>query len=228
MKKNLIIALSLLLCGNLFAQNEKMSNKDKTKNRTEVVKESNKLQKLKIDKASKKQAKQMKRDGWKVAPGNLPLEQQISRSTVFQNQFEDDFMTPKYVWGDATSVSESYDGGKMQALELARANLISSIETSITKIVENNRDNKQLDAGNAATVVKTLSASKSYVSQRLGQTIPVVEVYRDLPNNNKEVRVMIFYSMDNARKVALDAVREQLEKEGESVEDSVLDSLIGE
>ena len=63
MKKNLIIALSLLLCGNLFAQNEKMSNKDKTKNRTEVVKESNKLQKLKIDKASKKQAKQMKRDG---------------------------------------------------------------------------------------------------------------------------------------------------------------------
>ena len=219
---------SLLICSNMIAQSEKMSGKDKSKQRAELVKQSNRLQKLDIDKASKKLAKQMKKDGWKVAPGNLPMEQQLSRSTIFQNQFEDDFITPKYVWGDASSVSENYDGGKMQALELARANLVSSIESNVTKIVENNRDNKQLNAGNAATVVKTLSSSKSYVSQRLGQTIPVVEVYRDLPNGNKEVRVMIFYSMDNARKVAIDAIRDQLEQEGETVEQSVLDSLLGE
>jgi len=219
---------SLLICSNMIAQSEKMSGKDKSKQRAELVKQSNRLQKLDIDKASKKLAKQMRKEGWKVAPGNLPMEQQLSRSTIFQNQFEDDFITPKYVWGDASSVSENYDGGKMQALELARANLVSSIESNVTKIVENNRDNKQLNAGNAATVVKTLSSSKSYVSQRLGQTIPVVEVYRDLPNGNKEVRVMIFYSMDNARKVALDAIRDQLEQEGETVEQSVLDSLLGE
>ena len=221
----MFIALTSLVCGGVMAQTPKVTAKEKMQQRAEIVKQNNKLQGLDIDKASKKQAKQMKKEGWKVAPGHLPLEQQISRSTLYQNQFEDDFITPKYVWGDATSVSVNYDGGKMQALALARVNLVSAIENNITQIVENNRDNKQLDAGNAATVVKTLSSSKSFVSQRLGQTIPVVEVYRDLPNGNKEVRVMVFYSMDKAREVAREAVRDQLEKEGEQLEEKVLDEL---
>ena len=221
----MFIALTSLVCGGVMAQTPKETAKEKMQQRAEIVKQNNKLQGLDIDKASKKQAKQMKKEGWKVAPGHLPLEQQISRSTLYQNQFEDDFITPKYVWGDATSVSVNYDGGKMQALALARVNLVSAIENNITQIVENNRDNKQLDAGNAATVVKTLSSSKSFVSQRLGQTIPVVEVYRDLPNGNKEVRVMVFYSMDKAREVAREAVRDQLEKEGEQLEEKVLDEL---
>lgn len=225
MKRFMFIALTSLVCGGVMAQTPKETAKEKMQQRAEIVKQNNKLQGLDIDKASKKQAKQMKKEGWKVAPGHLPLEQQISRSTLYQNQFEDDFITPKYVWGDATSVSVNYDGGKMQALALARVNLVSAIENNITQIVENNRDNKQLDAGNAATVVKTLSSSKSFVSQRLGQTIPVVEVYRDLPNGNKEVRVMVFYSMDKAREVAREAVRDQLEKEGEQLEEKVLDEL---
>lgn len=229
MKKYMMMALaSLFVCGNLSAQSTVKTTKDKMKQRADIMKLNKKLQSVDVDKASKKQAKQMKKEGWKVAPGNLPLDQQITRSTLFQNQFEDDLITPKYVWGDATSVSANYDGGKMQALELARVNLVSSIESNITKIVENNRDNKQLNADNAATVVKTLSSSKSYVSQRLGQTIPVVEMFRELPNGNKEVRVMVFYSMDTAREIALDAVRDQLEKEGDSLDDNALKELMGE
>lgn len=227
MKKLMLIVMAVLLInGSMSAQSSTMTNKEKMKQRKEILKQNNKLQKVNVDKASRKQAKQMKKDGWKVAPGNLPLDQQISRSTLFQNQFEDDLITPKYVWGDATSVSANYDGGKMQALALARVNLVSSIENHVTQIVENNRDNKQLDAGNAATVIKTLSESQSFVTKRLGQTIPVVEVYRDMPNGNKEVRVMIFYSMDTARDIARDAICEQLEKEGGLIDKETIKSLL--
>lgn len=227
MKKLMLIVMAVLLInGRMSAQSSTMTNKEKMKQRKEILKQNNKLQKVNVDKASRKQAKQMKKDGWKVAPGNLPLDQQISRSTLFQNQFEDDLITPKYVWGDATSVSANYDGGKMQALALARVNLVSSIENHVTQIVENNRDNKQLDAGNAATVIKTLSESQSFVTKRLGQTIPVVEVYRDMPNGNKEVRVMIFYSMDTARDIARDAICEQLEKEGGLIDKETIKSLL--
>jgi len=135
-------------------------------------------------------------------------------------------MTPKFVSGDASSTAENYDAGKMQALELARQNLVGSIESNITQLVENNRDNKQLNAGKAASVIKTINTSKSFISKKLGQTIPVIEVYKELPNGNVIVRVQIFYSLDKARDIVQNAVREELEKEGEELGDE-LDELMG-
>ena len=134
-------------------------------------------------------------------------------------------MTPKFVSGDASSTAENYDAGKMQALELARQNLVGSIESNITQLVENNRDNKQLNAGKAASVIKTINTSKSFISKKLGQTIPVIEVYKELPNGNVIVRVQIFYSLDKARDIVQNAVREELEKEGEELGDE-LDELM--
>ncbi len=225
MKRLLFITLiALFICNNTSAQ---MSTQDKMKKRAELLKMNKKLQAADIDDATKDQAKEMKKEGWKVAPGHLPLEQQISRSVLLQNQFEDDLVTPKYVWGDATSIAENYDGGKMQALELARINLVSSIESNITQIVETNRDNQQLSEGSAATIIKSLGTAKSYISQKIGQTITVIDTYRDRPNNNVEVRVMIFYSMDKAKKLTHDAVRKQLEKDGQSISDEELDKLMG-
>lgn len=202
------------------------SAKDNLKQRKELLKMNRDLQGEKVSKTSRKQAKQMTKEGWKVAPGALPLEQQLERASLFQNQFEDDLMTPKFVSGDASSTAENYDAGKMQALELARQNLVGSIESNITQLVENNRDNKQLNAGKAASVIKTINTSKSFISKKLGQTIPVIEVYKELPNGNVIVRVQIFYSLDKARDIVQNAVREELEKEGEELGDE-LDELMG-
>ncbi|MCM1108765.1 MAG: hypothetical protein NC388_06885 [Clostridium sp.] len=167
----------------------------------------------------------MQKDGWKVAPGGLPLEQQIERSALYQNSFEDDYVTPKFVWGDASATAEFYDAGKTQALAEARENLIGSIETNITQIVENNRSNKQLNSKDAASISKTLSASKSFITQKLGQTIPAIEVYRKLPNGNVQVRVQIFYSMDKAREITKQTIREQLEQSSDEIMEQ-LDKLI--
>ena len=207
----------------LNAQNQ---YKDKFKQRTDLMKANKGLQDTKVAKSSKKQAKQMTKEGWKVMPGLLTLEQQIDRASLLQNMFEDDLVTPQYVWGDATSTAENYDAGKMQALELARINMIGSIEQNITQLVEHNRDNKQLNAGNAASVIKSIAASKTYVSKNIGQTTNVVEAYRQLSNGNVEVRVMTFYSLDKAREIAKQGIRDQLEKQGENL-GKELDELLG-
>lgn len=217
--------LVLMFSGTFMSVSAQIS-KDAYKQRSEMMGLNKKFQSEKVSKASRRQAKEMKKEGWKVAPGALSLEQQIERSALYQNSFEDDMVTPKFVWGDATSTAENYDAGKMQALEQARMNLVGSIETDITQIVEDNQSNKQMGAGDAASVIKTLKASKSFVTKRLGQTIPVMEVYRELKNGNVQVRVQTFYSMDKAREVAKQVIREELEKEGKELQ-GTLDELLG-
>lgn len=226
MNTKIIIVMGLMLTFVSPLLSQAQSVKDKFKQRKELLELNRDLQGEKVSKAARKQAKEMKKEGWKVAPGQLPLEQQLERAFLFQNMFEDDGLTPKYVSGDASSVAQNYDAGKMQALELALVNLTNSIETNITKIVESNRGNSQMEADNAASVVKTLSETKSYVTKRIGQTTPVIEVYRELKNGNVIVRVQTFYSMDDARKIAKEIIREKLEQEGKNL--TGLDDLMGD
>lgn len=214
--KMMAAIMMLCICGNVQAQSN-MSAIEKMKQRKELQKANRDLQKSKIDKDTRKMAKSFEKEGWKVMPGNLSIAQQQERATLYQNQFEDDLLTPLYVWGDASSVAENYDGGKFQAIELAQMNLVDNLEKQLTKIVETRRDNGQIAPGKAATVTKTLSNGKSIVSQKIGQTTPVVEMYRPLANGNVEVRVQIYYSMEKAREIALQAIREQLEKEGKDL-----------
>ena len=153
--KIILMGLMTAFAFPVFCQAQSM--KDRFKQRKELLELNRNLQGEKVSKAARKQAKDMKKEGWKVAPGHLPLEQQIERASLFQNMFEDDGLTPLYVSGDASSVAETYDAGKLQAMELARINLANSIEANITKIVDSNIGNSQMGPDDAASVVKTLS-----------------------------------------------------------------------
>ena len=228
MKKYVIIATLFAFVGvyECYAQEIK-DYKDKYKARKQLMKMDKDMNSEKTSKRARNEAKTMKKEGWKTAPGALPLDVQLDRSYMFQNMFEDDLITPKYVSGDATTIAENYDAGKMQALELARVNLVGNIEASITSIVENNMNNKQLKAEDAASVISTLKKSKSFVTKKLGQTTPVVEVYRQLKNGNVQVRVLTFYSMDTAREIAKEAIREQLENESKKLGTDI-DEYLGE
>lgn len=199
-------------------------NKNACEQRSEMMKLNKKLQELKVSKASKKRAKEDSRDGWK-ASGALLLEQQYERAAIYMNSFEDDLVTPKFVHGEGLSVGAVYDGAMMQARELARLNLIGSIETDIAQVVENSVSNNQLSSNEAASVVKTLSCSKSIISKKLGQTIPAIERYRKLPNGNYEVYVQTFYSMDKARELSKETLRSELENETEGLGEKVCDIM---
>lgn len=83
-----------------------------------------------------------------------------------------------------------------------------------------------MDEGDAASITQSISAAKNLISQSIGRTIPVVELYRTLSNKNKEVLVRIAYNSDMAKKVAKEVVKKDLEKKGDQLHKK-LDELLG-
>ena len=179
----------------------------------------------KATKAARKEAKKLAKEGWASAPGALPIEKQLDKSYLMQMEYDDN-MYPKYLMGEAMSVGENYDGAKMQALELAKQNLAGQIQTEVTALIENSVANNQLGTEEAATVTKSVMAAKNLISQSIGRTITVVELYRTLNNKNKEVLVRIAYNGEMAKAAAKKAMREELEQKGNDLHEK-LDSLLG-
>ena len=174
---------------------------------TERVKEYKTMKKLteselnqKATKSARTEAKKLKKEGWLTSPGALPIEKQLDRSYRMQMEIDDDFV-PVYMMGEGMSTGENYDAAKMQAIELAKQQIASQIQTELTALVESNVANNQLSAGEAASVTKSITAAKSLISQGLGRMMPVVEVYRTLNNKNKEVLVRLAYSSSKAREM---------------------------
>lgn len=198
----------------------------------EIAKERREIRKLskaefneKASKDARKEAKRLKKDGWQAAPGALPMEKQLDKSYLMQQEYDDDLF-PKYLMGEAMSIGENYDAAKMQALELAKQNLAGQIQTEVTALIENTVANKQLQPEEAASVVQSVSAGKNLISQSIGRVLTVVEVYRTVGNRNKEVLVRIAYNAEMAKAAAKQAIREDLEKKGEDLHNK-LDQLLG-
>lgn len=199
-------------------------SKEQIKERKTIVNSSKKELNNKVSKTVRKEAKKLEKEGWTTVPGALPLYKQLDKSYMMQYEYDSD-MYPKFIMGEAMSVGGNYDAAKMQALELAKQNLAGQIQTEVTALIENTVANKQMDEGDAASITQSISAAKNLISQSIGRTIPVVEAYRVLPNKNKEVLVRIAYNSDMAKKVAKDAIKQDLEKKGDELHNK-LDKLL--
>ena len=217
----LLFVLSILTSGVTFAQ----STKELAKERKELMKSSKAELNEKASKAARKEAKRYKKEGWTTTPGALPIEKQTDRAMMMQMEFDEE-MFPKYIMGEAMSIGGNYDAAKMQALELAKQNLAGQIQTEVTALIENTVANEQMEAEQAASITRSVMASKNLISQSIGRTITVMEVYRTLSNKNKEVLVRIAYNGDRAKALAKKAIREDLEKKGDDLHKK-LDELLG-
>ena len=223
MKKSILLIVACLMLGTTasYAQLTKEQIKERKANRKLTQSELN----AKASKAARKDAKAFKKEGWEVMPGALPIDKQLDKSYLMQMEVDED-MFPRYIMGEASSIGENYDAAKMQALELAKQNLAGQIQTEVTALIENTVANKQLEADEAASVVQSISAAKNLISQSIGRTIPVVEVYRTKQNKNKEVLVRLAYNQKMAKAAAKNAIREDLEKRGDDLHKK-LDKLLG-
>ena len=223
MKKVILIIAVCLFTGTVttYAQ----ITKEQRKERKEITKASKSQLKEKATKVARKEAKKMVKAGWQTLPGALPIEKQLDKSYMMQYEYNEE-MYPKYIMGEAMTIGGNYDAAKMQALELAKQNLAGQIQTEVTALIENTVANEQMDAGEAASITRSVMAAKNLISQSFGRTIPVIEVYRTLANKNKEVFVRIAYSSDAAKKVAKEAIRKDLEERGDSLHNK-LNELLG-
>jgi len=223
MRKITFVLVLLMSLSNIMVSAQ--DAKEIAKERKAIAKLSRSELNDKASKAARKEAKKLKKEGWQTTPGALPLEKQLDKSYIMQLELGEDAF-PKYLMGEAMSVGGNYDAAKMQALELAKQNLAGKIQTEITALIENTVANEQMDQGEAASISRSLMASKNLISQSIGRIIPVVEVYRTQRNDNKEVLVRIAYNSNMAKAAAKKAVKEDMEKRGEKLHGK-LDELLG-
>lgn len=220
MKHYFLVLALLAVVPFAYAQNAK----ELYKQRNEMMKLSKGELSEKASKAAAKEAKAYTKDGWKVAPGALPLRQQLDKSYAIQQQYDENFES-KFLMGEAISPGGTYDVARMQALELAKLNLAGNIETVLVAETESALGNQQLTKNQAASIVQTMQKSKSRISQRIGKIITAVELHRDTPSG-KEVLIRIAYNTDKSKQAALDAMREELNKLGEGL-DKKLEEVMG-
>ena len=178
-----------------------------------------------IEKAAKKDAKQLAKEGWKVAPGNPSMELQLIDSYKMQYQ-RDEFGYDKFIQGEAMTVGQMYDAALFQAQNLSKMDLAGKMETRVIQIIDNKLANKEITRDEATSLATSVSAGKNLVAQKLGQVITPVKLYRDLPNGNIEVRVIVYYSQALAMRAAKEALRGELEKDASELAGKV-DDIIG-
>lgn len=223
MRKIMIALMAVLMMGTATVSAQTV--REIVKDRKVLAKASkNELQK-RASKAARKEARKLKKQGWQVAPGALPLEKQLDKSYMMQYEYDED-MFPKYLMGEAMTIGENYDAAKMQALELAKQNLAGQIQTEVTALIENSVANEQMAAEDAASITRSVMASKNLISQSIGRVITVMEVYRTGARKNKELLVRIAYNSEMAKAAAKNAVRQDLENKGDELHKK-LDELLG-
>ncbi len=188
-------------------------------------KKARKEMKRKAYKAARKEARKFRRSGWYVAPGALPMDKQIEKSWELQYQ-EDEEGYPLYLVATGNSVAESQSAAKLQALELAKLELAGIVQTNIIAIIENSVANNQLSRDDAASVTKTVAASKNIIAQEIGRVVTFFEIYREVGKRNIESSVRIGYNSLMAYDTAKKAIKEQLEDKTEELHkklDKILD-----
>ena len=227
--KKLSIVCFVLLCsmllGNVVNAQSKEDLKKIRKEREAIAKMTNDELDSKVSKAARNEAERLEKEGWKAAPGALPIERQLDRSYNMQYEYDEDLM-PKYLMGQAMSVGSAYDAAKNQAMVLAKEELAGQVSTEISALVETRVENNQLSDEEAQSLVQAVSTSKHLIMQSIGRVLTVMELYRD-KGKNKEVLIRVAYRTDMVMKSAKEIVRKELEKNGGGGQDKV-DELFAE
>ena len=118
-------------------------------------KELTKQLKSKAIKSARKEAKKLKRDGYYVAPGELPLDKQLENAWLKALE-EDESGYPQYIVATGNAVAESQTAGKLQANEIAKFELAGTIATNVAALIESNIANAQLNTEEAASGIGVL------------------------------------------------------------------------
>ena len=105
----------------------------------------------------------------------------------------------------------------MQATNAAKIDIAGQIQTKVTQLIEDKTANDDMGQEEAASLKSTVATSKSVITGTLGRTVPLVEIFKTLPNKNVEVRVTIGCSVQMANEAAVKAIRKELAKKSEEL-----------
>ena len=196
-----------------------------TYSQKKVIRPAEKELKSRTMKKARKEAKQLSKDGYGVAPGALPIDKQVEMSWIRSIEMDAETGYPKYITANGNAVGESITAAKLQANEIAKFELAGTIATNVGALIEGNIANAQLNTQEAASVTEIAGAIKNLVVQEIGRVIPLLEIYRPVGKNNVEVNIRIAYNSDLAVEAAKKVMRKEL-KEKTSILHEKVDKLL--
>ncbi|MFZ4798698.1 MAG: hypothetical protein ACOYMA_14460 [Bacteroidia bacterium] len=214
----IICIFTLCLCAFTNIQSVNAQTKENKKELKGDIKE-------KATKQARRESKKMQKDGYMVTAGAIPMEKQLDLAWMKQYEM-DDLGFPKYFISNAKTIGGNYSAAKMQAVNLAKVELAGLISSQIASLAENSVANQDLSNQEAASLVKTVEASKTIISQELGRIMMIFEIYKELPNKNIEVQVRIAYNVEMAMDAAKKIIVKKLESET-NIAHEKLEKLMG-
>ena len=175
-------------------------------------------------KQAKKQAKELKAEGWTVPAGDLDIAQQVTRSQLYSAELATDEsgnVTKRYIMQTAQQTAGTYNSGYAAARAAAQTELAAMLKTELVTAMQQKLDNSESDALTAITIDKFNQRSRMIVDQTLTNAIPVLSIYRRLPNNKFEVQVRIAFDKKELIARIKRNMELELEKDGDKLYDVV-------
>lgn len=187
-----------------------------------------KMLKAKPTKEAKRQAKEYKKEGWTVPAGERSMEQQITQSQLYSMELavdENGNTVKRFIAQTAQQTAGTYNAAFAAARSNAQVELAMALRTQVAAAMQSKLDNSQSSAISAVTVDKFNQRAKAIVDETLTNSIPVLTIYRRLPNNNFEVQVrMAFDKKELAARLKRNMQRE-LEAEGDEL-NKIVDEVL--
>lgn len=183
-----------------------------------------KMLNAKPTKQAKKQAKELKAEGWTVPAGDIDIAQQVTRSQLYSAELtidESGNVTKRYIMQTAQQTAGTYNSGYAAARAAAQTELAAMLKTELVTAMQQKLDNSQSNALTATTIDKFNQRSRMIVDQTLTNAIPVLAIYRRLPNNNFEVQVRIAFDKKELIARIKRNMQQELEKDGDKLYDIV-------
>lgn len=183
-----------------------------------------KMLNAKPTKQAKKQAKELKAEGWTVPAGDVDIAQQVTRSQLYSAELTTDEsgnVTKRYIMQTAQQTAGTYNSGYAAARAAAQTELAAMLKTELVTAMQQKLDNSQSNALTATTIDKFNQRSRMIVDQTLTNAIPVLAIYRRLPNNSFEVQVRIAFDKKELIARIKRNMQQELEKDGDKLYDIV-------
>ncbi len=215
MKKMILMVAAVLMTSTAV---NAQSAIDLAKQQKELNDINRKMLNQKPTKDAKKQAKELKKEGWLVPAGELSIEQQLTKSQLMGEELmadENGAPTKRFIMQTGLQTSGSYNAGYAAARTAAMTELAGLLKTELVSAFQQKLDNAQNSSIDAATVDKFNQRTKGIIDQALTNSISCVKIYRRLPNNNFEVQVQLAFDKKELAARLKRNMQKELEKEGD-------------
>jgi hypothetical protein len=171
------------------------------------------------------EARKMKKEGWTVAPGSIPLDK-VLENTWIKQVMVDDNGNVKYISADGNAVAETKSAAELQAIELGKLQLAGLIQTNMSSLISSNVGNAQLSTQEAASVTEVIQSAKNIIAMELGYVDPSFKIFRNIGKDKIEVQVRLFYDTKQSLDIAKKVVRQEL-KDKLKLNEGKLEKLMG-